>query len=364
MILLHAMAAPRDIPGIGIQRGDTMFHLLSDRPGFAGTAELLALVRACGGMDSWVQSPGTYREHFDIFGEWAERARAMGAIVAGDHAVGQALAHKRAAMGAESAIAPAVTSRQMRVVDDLAIAAGLDLRQMMELAGARLVDLTRRFLGGSLAGRRVVVLAGAGNNGGGGLVAARHATNAGARVTVWLAAIPSGVVPAGHLEMLRGMGVPVHTGVAPTLADLAECDIILDALLGYGARGAPRDLVAEMIMRANAAGRLILALDLPSGLDPDDAGPFDPCITATATMTLALPKRGLTLERALPVMGDLYLADIGIAAGILKEVSARVGALFATGAIVRLRRTPLAGDLLPSPIGFWRVADENNMPGE
>jgi NAD(P)H-hydrate epimerase len=230
----------------------------------------------------------------------------------------------------------------------------------MELAGTRLADLARHLMRGSLAERCVAVLAGAGNNGGGGLVAVRHLANAGARVSVYLAAPPSGPVPTAQLEMLRGMGLPVQVGVAPAPEDLAGCDLIVDALLGYGVYGAPHGIVAEMIIRANIAPRPVLALDLPSGLDADDAGPYDPCIHATATLALGLPKRGLTLETALPVIGDLYLADIGIPAGIFKDVGARVGMLFATGAIVRLRRTPLAGDLLPSPIGFWRLSEEND----
>jgi NAD(P)H-hydrate epimerase len=360
MILLHALDAPYDIPGLDIQRGDTMYHLLSDLPGAEGTAELLAFVRACGGQDSWMQSPGTYREHFDIFGAWAEVARELGAREATGREVAAVLARKHAAMTDAAIAVPAITSRQMRVVDDLMTGPyGVDLRQMMELAGARLAELARQPLGGTLAGKRIAVLAGPGNNGGGGLVAARHLTNAGAQAQVWLAADEArlGAVLAGHLATLRALGLAPRIAHVPDAARLAACDLIIDALLGYSIADAPRGLIAATIRAANAAAVPILALDLPSGLDANEAGPYDPCIRAAATMTLALPKRGLALVAAQPYIGDLWLADIGIPRRAFKRVGTRVGPLFAASPLVRLWSAPLAGTALASDVVQWRVQE-------
>jgi len=61
--------------------------------------------------------------------------------------------------------------------------------------------------------------------------------------------------------------------------------------------------------------------DAPSGLDTTTGSPADPCIQATATLTLALPKRGLLTAEAQPVVGRLFLADISVPA----VVYARMG---------------------------------------
>ena len=358
MILLHALEAPYDIPGIGIARGATMYHLLSDVPGSAGTAELLAFVRACGGRDSWLQSPGTYREHFDIFGKWVEQARELGAREATGREIAEILTQKRAAMPLTNLAVPTITSRQMRAVDDFMTSAySVDVRQMLELAGARVGELARQILGGSVQGKQVSILAGPGRNGSSGLVAARHLLNAGARVHVWVLAEPEKVheVSLPLLATLSALGLAPHFAQTPNAESLAVSDLLVDALLGYGIVGPPRGMIAATIAQANASATPILALDLPSGLDADDAGPLAPCIRATRTLTLALPKRGLALDVAQAVIGELWLADIGVPRRLFKRVGTRVGTIFATSSVVRLERTLLAGEELDSAVGQWRI---------
>lgn len=359
MILLHALEAPYDIPGIGIARGDTMYHLLSDVPGAAGTAELLRFVRASGGKDNWLQSAGTYREHFDIFGEWVERARDLGAREATGREVAEILTRKRAALSQAGLAVPTITSRQMQVVQDLmATTFGIDLRVTLELAGASGADLARRLLGGTLADRRLTVLAGPGNTGSAGLVAARHLLNAGAQVAVWVLADEArlGESASNLCATLAAMGLTLHFAQVPDTTNLAESDLLVDALLGYGIVGPPRGMLARAIRAANASVRPILALDLPSGLEANDAGPFAPAIRATATLALALPKRGLALAAAQPLIGDLWLADIAVPRRLFKRVGTRVGTVFATAPLVRLVRSSLAGDELASTISQWRLA--------
>ena len=87
---------------------------------------------------------------------------------------------------------PPISVAQMVEVDRLMIDVyGITLLQMMENAGRSLAAVGRYTVGGDMAGRRMVVLVGRGNNGGGGLAAARHLANAGAEVSVALAAAPS-----------------------------------------------------------------------------------------------------------------------------------------------------------------------------
>ena len=85
-------------------------------------------------------------------------------------------------------------------------------------------------------------------------------------------------------------------------------DLIVDALIGYSLSGAPTGGAGEMIDWANASPAPVLALDLPSGIDSSTGEAFGTAIPPEWTMTLALPKTGLTPERT----GALCLADIGV----------------------------------------------------
>lgn len=229
---------------------------------------------------------------------------------------------------------PALATAQMAEVDRLMIEAyGITLLQMMENAGRALAEQARRMLGGTVHEKRIAVLCGAGNNGGGGMVAAQHLHNWGAQVRVVLSADPSRLkpVPAGQWRILQAMGL-----TAAGDPGLPRADLTLDALIGYGLTANPRGMTAEWIVRANAAGRPVLALDAPSGLDTTTGRPGDPCIRAAATLTLALPKVGLLTETARPFVGDLYLADIGVPPALYRQLGLEVGPIFLRDTIVRL----------------------------
>jgi NAD(P)H-hydrate epimerase len=230
---------------------------------------------------------------------------------------------------------PALTAAQMAEVDRLMIEAyGIRLIQMMENAGRHLAELARRMSGGRLQRRRLVALCGAGHNGGGGMAAARHLHNWGADVRAKLVGDPARLkdLPAHQWRTLQTMRVAEDAD-----PDLAQADLILDALIGYGLTGDPRGPVAEWIERANAAERPILALDVPSGLDPTGGLPGTPCLRAAATLTLALPKTGLLTPQARPFVGDLYLADIGVPPALYRRLGLDVGPIFGGDAIIRVR---------------------------
>ena len=231
---------------------------------------------------------------------------------------------------------PALTTEQMVEVDRLMIETyHILLIQMMENAGRDLAEQARRMLG-NVTHRQIVVLCGAGNNGGGGMVAARHLHNHGAHVQVKFVGHSDRLmeVAAHQYRILQTLGL--ITGDEP---DLTQADLVVDALIGYGLTGNPRGAIAEWIDRANAAARPILALDTPSGLDTTTGLPGSPCIQATATMTLALPKSGLLTSQALPFVGDLYLADIGVPPELYAEPSLglQVDVIFAEDSIIRVR---------------------------
>lgn len=239
-----------------------------------------------------------------------------------------------AAVGA--ATVPTLSVGQMREVDRIMVEElGVELLQMMENAGRALATLARAMLGGDVAGRRVSVLAGSGGNGGGGMVAARRLATWGAEVSVVLGqpTVQMAGVPAHQLAILQQMGLPV-LGPDP---ELPATELVIDALIGYSLDGAPRQPIAALIAAANAAGVPILALDIPSGLDGDSGIPHEACVTAAATLSLALPKSGLVRPGAVAWVGELFVADISVPPGVYDRLGLHVGPIFATADIVELR---------------------------
>ena len=242
---------------------------------------------------------------------------------------------------APDASVPAITTAQMREVDRLAERTfGVGLVQMMENAGRSLAHLARvRFLDGEPSGRRVVVLAGRGGNGGGGLACARRLDGWGVKAHVFTAAPASEYagVPKLQLDILTHMGLPVTEEASSR--SLPEADLIVDSIIGYSLRGAPTGESAALIRAANEHEAPVLSLDVPSGLDATTGQARDPCVSATATLTLALPKQGLHSPAAQPYVGELYLADIGVPRQLYARppLQLDVGPVFVRGDILRLR---------------------------
>jgi NAD(P)H-hydrate epimerase len=236
---------------------------------------------------------------------------------------------------------PYLTTDQMIEVDRAMMEDyRIELMQMMENAGRNLAHLAReRFFAGDPRGKRVVVLAGTGGNGGGALVCARRLRNYGAQIQVLVTKPDADFspVPAHQLDILHRMGVPVAQ--ADGADQIENPDLILDGLIGYSLKGAPRGTAGDLIRWANAQGAPILALDAPSGVDTTSGTVFDPAIRATATMTLALPKEGLRAAGVEERMGELYLADISVPPSLYAQpaLGLEVGYLFAESDIIRLR---------------------------
>lgn len=202
---------------------------------------------------------------------------------------------------------PAVTAEQMRDVDHIAgEETGPNLFQMMENAGRNLALLAIAVLGDVWNKATIVVLTGSGGNGGGGICAARHLANHGINVRLCIAE-PDCLeeVPAFQRKIFQSTN---GEEIARDSLGGERADLIIDALIGYGLRSAPRNPVATLIHWANDTGTPILALDVPSGLDATTGQTPGECIRPHWTMTLALPKTGLLPQRT----GQLFLADIGI----------------------------------------------------
>jgi len=120
--------------------------------------------------------------------------------------------------------------------------------------------------------------------------------------------------------------------------------LILDALIGYGLNGPPYGLALDLIEWANTSTAPVLSLDVPSGLDADTGMPHGACIRAKQTLTLALPKCGLTVAE---YVGELWLADIGIGDDVYQKLGLEIYDPFAGTARIRLKAGEGNSPILP-----------------
>ena len=214
----------------------------------------------------------------------------------------------------------ALTCEQVRELDVLAIEhVGLPGVVLMENAGRGIAEFIYNILPDPEVDR-VLILCGAGNNGGDGFVVARHLHNAGVNADVVLTVSPektSGDAET-NLKVLQRMNFEFirafePTGLVAMRHAVEEAEVIVDALLGTGSKGDPRDTIATMIEHANAAPRARrIAIDVPSGLDADSGRINSPCFQAAVTLTIVAPKIGFDVPAAREVVGRVVTMDIGL----------------------------------------------------
>lgn len=209
---------------------------------------------------------------------------------------------------------PAVSANEMRRVDRVAVEdVGLELLQMMENAGRGLAWHVR-----DLGDDRAIVVAGDGGNGGGGLACARHLANRDVSVRVVLDRPPEELTgAAAHQHRIVGeMAVPVSTGVeALSQPGDGEPTVVVDALIGYGLVGEVRDSKRAYIGQMNERPGPTVSLDVPSGVDATTGETHGVAVAPERTVTLALPKTGLTA-----VENTVVLADIGIPSTVYDQL--------------------------------------------
>ena len=211
------------------------------------------------------------------------------------------------------ALEAVITTREMRALERNAEYFGISLVQLMENAGGHVArEVAARFPSRKT---RVAVFCGLGGNGGDGFVAARHllavgypvqvvAAGEGARITHdaaarnW-AALQALRRPEGILEVHDSAQVPA-----------LKADVVVDALLGTGLQGAPREPVLSLIHAVNAMPGFKLAVDVPSGLDSDSGAVWGDAVRADVTIAFHRPKPGLV--KATERVGELLVRDIGL----------------------------------------------------
>lgn len=202
---------------------------------------------------------------------------------------------------------------------------GLPTAVLMENAGRGAAEEVLAMFPGS--GARVAVFAGPGNNGGDACVLARHLANAGVGVEV-LASTRAENLRGDAAIMRRAVeraGIVVHdlSGIPDaSTVDAIPGEILVDGLLGTGFRGEMRPGIAALVeavhRRRQRTGALVVALDLPSGLDADTGRPARPTVVADLTITFAALKVGFDAPEAKPFLGRVVVAGIGVRAEIVR----------------------------------------------
>lgn len=209
-----------------------------------------------------------------------------------------------------------VTADQMRELEHRASAEfGVSSISLMEAAAESLAEAVDRVC---FADTHILILCGPGNNGGDGLASARLLQQRGYEVSALLAADPAKLQGDAltQYRMLAETEVRLHTsgdrGFNRTLDQIDDFDIVLDCLLGTGAKGAPKGDIRKLVDAANEAMAFVIAADIPTGIDCDTGIAEGSYVSASLTVTFGLPKPFLFQNEGLTAAGEWHVADIGL----------------------------------------------------
>jgi len=206
-----------------------------------------------------------------------------------------------------------ITVKQMMQIEENGHQMGFLRKFMMENAGAGATKrLVEKF--GDVKSKNILVFAGLGNNGGDGLVIARHLAGYGSSVTVFLLGEPDNIRSeecSWNWNLLEKMeSIKLLTGGNLDHLTNLEFDIIIDGILGTGISGEIREPQASAITFINKSNAYKLAVDVPSGVDPDTGNKNLPHVTTNITVTFHRMKVGM--QKRTDVCGEIFVEKIGI----------------------------------------------------
>jgi NAD(P)H-hydrate epimerase len=204
-----------------------------------------------------------------------------------------------------------IVSRQtMLSIEQETLGRGIPAEVLMETAGAKLARCVVQFFPRP---GLLLCFTGKGNNAGDAFVAARHLASHGWRVLVRtpFARTELGELAGRKFDQLQPSVLPGPWH--PALPQDGPL-VLLDALVGLGSAGGLREPLASLVREMNTlrreAGAKTVAVDIPSGLDPDTGIPGDPCVTADITATIGFAKAGLVADGATDHVGRLAVLEI------------------------------------------------------
>jgi len=208
---------------------------------------------------------------------------------------------------------PLYEAAQMRAVDRWAIEdRGVASRELMERAGEGVARAVQRLAPNG----PVAVVCGKGNNGGDGLVVARLLRRESRATSVVLLGEADEISVDARVNLERLTGEPPLRWTEPAArAAIERAGVVVDALLGTGFQGAPRDLVAEAIAAIDACPARVVSVDVPSGVDASTGVVAGDAVRADLTVTFHAAKVGLWVSPGKRHAGDVVTIDIGIPRG-------------------------------------------------
>ena len=223
-----------------------------------------------------------------------------------------------------------VTAEEMREIDRKTIASGIPSIRLMENAG-RAVARAIKSRYGPLKGKKITIFCGKGNNGGDGLVIARLLGREKAKIRIFLLAGKKKLKKDPKANLERALRQKVEVIEIDTSRKLKKfeqeskkSDLIVDAILGTGIKGAPKGLEARAIKFINTLKKPIVSVDIPSGVEGSTGRVSGEAIRADLTITFGLPKIGLVIYPGAEYVGGLEVADIGIPKRFLRDKKIKV----------------------------------------
>lgn len=212
-----------------------------------------------------------------------------------------------------------ITSDQMyRIEQNGDSILGMRRFLMMENAGHGVADfIVQKFK--NLKGKKIVAICGTGNNGGDGFVASRHLAGYGAKVIVILLGSPSNLrseearLNWSIIEKMDSIEIIFGRELSDEIKSrITKAHIILDSIFGTGINGEIREPYASAIDAINQSKSYVLAVDVPSGFDPNTGQIHKKCIMADATITFHRLKIGLAEKKKKKYTGPVHVEWIGI----------------------------------------------------
>jgi hydroxyethylthiazole kinase-like uncharacterized protein yjeF len=197
---------------------------------------------------------------------------------------------------------PILTAEAMRTAEQAAIDGGTSVESLMERAGEALAEAVFLYAGH----RPALVLCGPGNNGGDGYVAARHLKARG--VPVRLAALGEPITDAARWAQKE------WGGWAETLEEAEPAVVLVDCLFGTGLKRPLDKQVSDRLVELACRSRIVIACDVPSGVETDSGAILSLVPDCDLTVTFGALKPAHRLMPAMPHLGRVVLADIGIEA--------------------------------------------------
>lgn len=203
----------------------------------------------------------------------------------------------------------------MKVIDANANAMGISKFTLMENAGRcvanKIFEISKPC--------KVTIFAGTGGNGGDGFVAARHLLNKGYEVDVYFLGHPLDIKSSESLknwEILKDVNIKtnslgIHVIMDSSQLESTNSSIVVDAILGTGTKGNLREPVSSAVDIINNSNCTVIAVDIPTGLDPQTGMVHNKAVEADFTITFHKQKKGIKNGETRYV-GTINVCDIGI----------------------------------------------------